>query len=355
MKASLDVSRLASPEEIAAGAGSSQVPLLHLPERVTVFAERAQRLRQLAAGHAMRDYLLFAADLVQAQHDRLQAHPAPTVPDPAALDAAAQDGRALLDAAATLPDTAWRDDLRAILAPLAARLPAGPARATVERVRDADAAWLDDQATRLVGGRSLGLDLAAAPLVGAALQVAFTDRVLATQAAHAPPTAAANAGAVHPVFGRPDDGTRCPCCASRPTASVVRLGAETSGYRYLHCSLCSTQWHMVRVKCTRCESTKGIAYQSLEALPGHAASPTAAAPGAVQAETCDECGHYLKIVHLAKDNHAEPVADDLASLTLDLLVGDAGLHRHGVNLLFAFGEPDDGAVPDTEPPDPGGP
>ena len=32
--------------------------------------------------------------------------------------------------------------------------------------------------------------------------------------------------------------------------------------------------------------------------------------------------------------------DDLASLTLDLLVSDAGFERHGVNLLLLFGDAD---------------
>jgi FdhE protein len=41
------------------------------------------------------------------------------------------------------------------------------------------------------------------------------------------------------------------------------------------------------------------------------------------------------------------VADDLASLTLDLLVADEGYTRHGVNLLLLFGDDD------SVPPEPG--
>ena len=65
----------------------------------------------------------------------------------------------------------------------------------------------------------------------------------------------------------------------------------------------------------------------------------------VQAETCDECGHYLKIVHTDRDPFIDPVADDLASLTLDLLVSETGMTRHGVNLMLLFGESE-------PPPDP---
>ena len=67
----------------------------------------------------------------------------------------------------------------------------------------------------------------------------------------------------------------------------------------------------------------------------------------VQAEACSECGHYLKLVHADRDVMAEPVADDLATLTLDLLVAETGLQRHGVNLLLLFGESEEPA-PDPE-------
>jgi FdhE protein len=53
-------------------------------------------------------------------------------------------------------------------------------------------------------------------------------------------------------------------------------------------------------------------------------------------------------VHSDRDPFVEPMADDLASLTLDLLVSEAGYHRHGLNLMLLFGEPE--AAP---PPDPG--
>ena len=43
---------------------------------------------------------------------------------------------------------------------------------------------------------------------------------------------------------------------------------------------------------------------------------------------------------MARDLHVEPLADDLATLTLDLLVSEAGFGRHGVNLLLLFGDGD---------------
>ena len=50
--------------------------------------------------------------------------------------------------------------------------------------------------------------------------------------------------------------------------------------------------------------------------------------------------HYPQDCHVARDPHAEPLADDLATLLLDLLVSEAGFERHGVNLLLLFGDGD---------------
>lgn len=323
--------RLLSPEEIAVQAGG-QVPYLRLPEP-TVFAEREMRLRQRAAGHPMRDYLLFVAELCRAQHATLSLREragarALTADE---IESAMKAGTAPLDVATAPRDPAWRDTLRAVLRDALPRLPAGPVRATAERLLAADDAALDGQADRLVRGTGLGLDVAAAPLVAAGLQAHLTAQVAATAAAHA--------GARLEPFGRTDDDRLCPCCGSRPVASVVRIGGDASGFRYLACSLCSTQWHMVRIKCAHCRSTKGISYQSLETGSSSGAVEGQEAAGrAVELECCSECGHYLKIVHMERDPKVEPMADDLATLTLDLLADEQGEMRHGSNPLLVFGE-----------------
>jgi len=330
------VSRLMSPEEIAVRAGE-QVAFLRLPERSSSFADRELRLRQLAAGHSMCDFLRFMASVAQAQHAQLQDMPSLSLPDAAQIEVAASGGRPPLPADAGPGDPAWREVLRSLLRRLQPLLADSPALSVVQQLAHADDEHLERQAQRLLNGVTLGLDLGTAPLVAAALQVCWTHQVLELQRLHGEARDA--------PFGRIDDATLCPCCGSRPTASITRIGADESGYRYLHCSLCSAQWHMVRIKCSHCESTKGIHYQGLEAPPGHEASASAASPGAVQAETCDECRHYLKLVHMEKDPHVEPVADDLASVTLDLLVSDAGFARHGVNLMLLFGDPEPDAPP----------
>ncbi len=328
--------KIMSPEEIAARQ-MGDVPPIRFADNASVFASRETCLRQLAAGHPMRDYLIFMADVAAAQQRALSAPRAVALPSEQALGEAARAGVAPLSPTLFRRGGEWRDDLHDILADLLPRLqasPASPARDTVLALQATGADELDRQADRLLAGVMLGLDLGQAPLIGAALQVYWARLVAHTQAQY--PDLA---------FGRVDDATRCPCCGSGPTASVIRLGSADTGTRYLHCSLCQSQWHMVRVKCARCESTHHITYQEAEATGG-AEQPTAAPPrGAVRTESCGDCGHYLKIVSMEKDAHVDPVADDLASVTLDLLVSESGTQRHGVNFMLLFGAPDDGGSP----------
>jgi FdhE protein len=335
---SATAARLLSPEEIAVRAGG-EIPFLRFAERSTAFGEREMRLRQLSPGHAMGEYLGFIADVARAQGEVLAGPIDVVLPSAEQIERAAKAGVSLFDAAAWQRDPRWTALLRDLLQRLGARLADGPARTTVRTLAARDDAYLERQADRLLAGVMLGLDLGTAPLVAAGLQVYFTYLVAAT--------VGAGAGARIAPFGRIDDETLCPCCASRPTASITRIGAAEAGYRYLACSLCSAQWHMVRIKCSHCLSTKGISYQSLRTLgqsdegAGSGQVEGASAAGrAVELEGCAECGHYLKIVHMERDPHVEPIADDLASLTLDLLASEAGETRHGVNLMLFFGDPD---------------
>jgi FdhE protein len=99
--------------------------------------------------------------------------------------------------------------------------------------------------------------------------------------------------------------------------------------RYLVCALCHTEWNMVRVKCSSCETDKGVHYLSLSEAPDKET-----AQAVVRAEACDECKSYLKIFSQEKDPHVDPYADDLATLALDVLVDEQGFVRTGPNLLF---------------------
>ncbi|HAK92007.1 MAG TPA: formate dehydrogenase accessory protein FdhE, partial [Massilia timonae] len=57
------------------------------------------------------------------------------------------------------------------------------------------------------------------------------------------------------------------------------------------------------------------------------------------------------IVRMERDLHVDPVADDVATLTLDILVSEAGYQPHGVNLLLLTGgeeEPSDDDGPSSQ-------
>lgn len=184
-------------------------------------------------------------------------------------------------------------------------LPA-PAREALDRLARASDAELE-----ALAGASLSdapRDLAAAPFIGAALQVYFTRLA-----------AGLDAGAVRPA------DLDCPVCGSPPVAGVV-LGDDRS--RHLACALCATRWHLPRVQCAACHATDAISYLAIEA--------TAAG---VKAEACDRCRAYVKLLDLQEVPGAEPVADDAATIVLDLLMGERGYHRAGPNLLAPGGEP----------------
>jgi FdhE protein len=290
------------------------IPRVSLPDRASVFATRAARLRQLASDSPVADYLLLMAQLVDAQQRALKDCAAPEASEDRVALAQAH-GMPPLQAIGWPRDPMWRN----ILAQLVDEVARGknvPAEAievcaALRRAVDEDPESLEDLAEAVLAEQDQGVDSAAAPFVMAALQVYWTDLASRFDDKQLP---------VVSPFGV------CPVCASLPVASVVRVGGQFEGYRYLCCSLCATQWHMVRVKCTHCEDVESVAYQAIDGR-----SP------AIKAETCDHCHTYRKIFYQDKDLHVEPVADDLASLMLDVLVGEAGYSRASGNPLLWHG------------------
>jgi FdhE protein len=306
------VQRILTPGEIEK-LSSSGVRFLRLPECASLFSDRAARLRQLAPRHPMGDYLEFIARLADAQHWAL--HNLPPVPLPGAgqLQQCRDHGMPPLNFQTHLRDRVWCDVLRRMLRTIAEQIQ-GEARRVAVRLEGQRDEFYEAQASKLLASVFPGLDRATAPLIGAALQVYWT---------HLVTTLGADA------FGLIEPASVCPACGSRPVASIARIGGQENSNRYLHCSLCSTEWHMVRIKCTNCESTGEIHYQGIEG-----------GDNAVLAECCDECGTYLKILHMERDPQIEPAADDLATTALDLLMAETGKLRSGQNLMLVHGEED---------------
>lgn len=276
-----------------------------LPPIGELFSERADRFGVLATSHSLGDWLIFLGHLSRAQHAALQALPALALPDSATLEQARTHGMPPLDPA--LRPAEWHTVLRQIVTQVSNDAPPA-AQETLKALLAASDESLETLADALLTGEPSSEQAAQLPFVAAALQVAYTKLASLLEVGQLQMLDA------HGV---------CPCCGSLPVASVVRLGAAINNLRYLHCSLCNTEWNVPRATCTACDTDKGVALHEVEG-----------SKGAVRAETCDSCKSYLKIVYQEKDPRVDPVADDLATLALDMLVDEAGYQRSGPNLLL---------------------
>ena len=310
--------RILEPGEIETLAHRS-IPRIRLPARAAVFARRAARLRHLSVSAGLGEYLRFLAVLVEAQHAAL-AGLSVSDPTPAHIQRSAGHGMPPVEPAAWPRTGAWSRTLEALCGALGAHpeFPA-PVSETISRIRRAPRDWVLGQADALLQSGDAVIDAATAPIVMAALQV------------HGAATAASfSADRVAPL----DVPGVCPLCGSQPVASMLYAQSPFQGYRFLHCALCAAEWHMVRVQCTGCgASGRSIAYQSAT-IGASEENDGSAAEAAVRAETCEACHGYRKILYQEKDPGVEPVADDLASLNLDLLLGQSGYHRLSGNPLL---------------------
>jgi len=305
------MTRILEPGQIEALAELA-IPRIRLPERGGPFAARARRLRQLAVpgaiGHAIGDYLNLMAAVADAQ-DLTLATLDPRLPDAAEFARSRTHRMPPIEARSWPREPAWRT----LAAQLSERVAAAAdipdtARAELAQVRTLPPEWLESQADALLSGRREELETAVAPFVMAALQTYWV--ALASRLSEE----------VVPALEVPGV---CPTCGTLPTASVIRVDKRSQGYRYLHCALCATEWHLVRVTCSHCQATEGIAQHSIEG-----------GPEAIRAESCEQCHTYRKILYQEQDVSVEPVADDLATLALDLLMGEAGYHRGSNNPLL---------------------
>ncbi|MBL8453336.1 MAG: formate dehydrogenase accessory protein FdhE [Zoogloea sp.] len=282
---------------------SAIAPATLLLPSARLFGARAARLRHLAHGHALAPWLNGLAALCDAQQRALDTLPALT-------------GLPLADS--MWPPlagqvTALEQVLPAVVHQLFAASRALPTPAAPEPGADALQRIAREGLKLAAGEVAAGPRDATAILVAAALQVVWT--------------AAARTIAL-PAMTPLQDLAPCPCCGSAPVGAVVMAGEGKGGLRYLECSLCATRWNAVRARCTLCEEGSVVQYLGLEG-----------ASGAVQAEACDHCGGYIKTFFQDKDIHVDPVADDLGSLALDILVGEQGYARAAPNLFLKDAEP----------------
>jgi FdhE protein len=277
------------------------IPVI-LPDLEMLFTRRAERLSALAANHPMADWLRFMARLAGGQHEAAAVLP---VAGPMAV----VEGEPPLAFDSHRRDACWLAGLATLL-------------------RHVDDAGLPDQARAAIGTLCAHeVEPLADAYLRSDIRAADSGKAVFVAAALAAYFAHRAAGlAVADVHLLPQRG-RCPVCGSAPVAGMVTAAGRAPGVRYLHCGLCGTAWNHVRALCIVCGESRGLALHSIEG-----------GDGIVQAETCDECHSYAKMLYQAKDMAVEPMADDLASIGLDLLVGEAGYRRNAPNPLVIGGQ-----------------
>lgn len=287
------------------------IPRLRLPQGTSVFADRAARLRTLAADSPLQAYLQLMVHLTEAQHHVMKQGLAVPEPDESRIGLAQAHGMPPLQAIGWRRDPVWREMLRGIVSrmPAAQGIAAAVADVCRELVRqiEHEPDVVEEQADALLANLD-NVDYATAPFIMAGLQVYWTAMAARFDIGKLP---------VVTPFGV------CPVCGALPVSSIVRVGPQIDGCRYLGCSLCSSEWHLVRVTCSHCQDTEKISFHSIEGDSE-----------AVKAESCGKCGSYRKIFYQYKDPHVDAVADDLASLTLDIMMGEEGYSRASGNPLL---------------------
>lgn len=279
-------------------------PFVRLPKPETLFDLRAMRFAALAPGHQLEAYLAFLSELSTVQDRLARELPAPALPPLTEMRQRAGHAMPILPREELADEPAASESLARLTALLVDVAMPDLARAALERVRNATGE--ERQA------------MFAAVLADAVPVETVAEHIFAAAALQV--VAARRAAQLDPLLPQPVADGVCPCCGGPPVTSTVVGDANIEGVRYVQCSLCATQWNHVRVKCVSCGSTKGIAYQAIEGIAD-----------TIKAETCDECRTYVKLLEQRKDMELEPVADDVASLGLDLLVTEAGWRRAGVN------------------------
>lgn len=281
-----------------------KAPFVRLPDPEQLFAKRAARFRRLAEASELGPYLQFLGSVADAQASVQTGLDAPEAPAPEAVERATRHSMPPIDRTGFVPDAALHELLeRLIVAAASIEMPPAAADALAQ-LREADTVARNQMIRNVLMDAIPFEEVAGHALVAAALQVHF-----ARLAAELDPAA------LKPVA----DGV-CPCCGGAPSVSLVVNWPNAEGSRYCACSLCGTCWNYVRAKCTLCGETKDITFREVDG-----------AGGTIKAEVCGSCQGYVKVLYQQKQPALDPIADDVASLALDLLVREQGFRRGAVN------------------------
>jgi len=284
-------------------------PFARLPDPGRLFEARRERLEFLAQTSELSPYLRFVAGIAAAQSAIQDGLPEPELPPPDVLDRAREFHMPPLDRNQVGLGDVMTETLNRLFDAVAPLAKPAEAQVALERVKGASPEEMRGMIRDVLADSIPADAIAEHVYVAAGLQVHF---------------ARLAAKLDKDKLSRVSDGA-CPCCGGPPVSSLVVGWMEAEGTRYCSCSLCGTLWNVVRVKCVLCSSLKGIGYQEIEG-----------GAGTIKAECCDNCRSYVKILYQQKDAALDPVADDIASLGLDILLRD-GEYRRGSFNPFLLG------------------
>lgn len=285
--------------------GISKAPFALMPNPARLFRERATRFEVLAEASNLAPYLKFLAGIVRIQADLVSELSPVQLVEVEQVTRAREGAMPPIDRATMILSEEYRETIRLFLDHAwALEMPAAAAEA-LEAVRSAD-----DETLAWMAGNVIADSLPVESLAHH-LYVAAATQIHAARLA----TGLDGKGLVPVSIGV------CPSCGGKPAGSMVIGVQGAEGARYACCSCCATMWNEVRVKCLACGSTKGVGYRSIEVDGGEEA--------VIKAETCDSCNSWSKILYQNKNPTLEMVADDVASLGLDLLMKETDYRRAG--------------------------
>lgn len=294
----------------ATGGVKAPQPIL-LPDPKTRFAKTAARLEALEQRWQMSQWCSFMASLAHAQHAAALAIGLPAAMDEDAITQAVAQRVPPLAPESHVRDPMWRRGLHALLDNLEEHTSLAPLMPALSKLRGAEADEVEALAGDFLHGSIGAKDAGNVVYLAAALQVYFT-----ALAATLP---------VDRLRLLPNRAL-CPCCGSTSVAGVITATGDAPGVRYLYCSLCSTAWNHVRAVCITCEGSEKVELWTVEG-----------GGETVRAEICQDCGTYSKVLYQAKDMQTDPYADDLATLWLDMRLGEDNWARHAPNPLVLIG------------------
>lgn len=284
------------------------IPLVYYPSPKSLYANRLARITQLTMDSPLSDYLTFCHKIVLAQSEIVAHEPLHCDFAHLVQQGADHDCPPLSLENLPLNDT-WFNYLHKIIAMTQA------INAEIDAILNQLKKYTKDElfakAQHLLMGQYAEVSSNESLFIWCALSVYYT------QLASLLPGKA--------VADTAQQCWHCPVCQSSPTASIIHIGQNT-GLRYLHCSLCESEWYVPRAKCTNCDNLENITYYSLDRELS-----------AIKTECCEKCHSYLKIFYQDQDPHLDIVADDINSLVLDMETEKLGFAKSGINtLLFSI-------------------